>query len=256
MSSFDAEPELADGDSAEIEETNDKLSRDFYLQKIPLNDELLAASDDRIIEAIYGAGIIYKEKLENNKEAILSFEDLVGRYEFSKYQLPSYYRLYRLYLEQGNDEKANYYKNKLSKYPESEYWKIINDPNYKQAAEKQRIADKDKYERTFSLYRQGYYSGALKTANDVIANEPENFYLAKYYLLKALSLSGSGNLTEVEAILLLVIEKFPGSDEAVEAAGYLDLVKSANGTEDEGPFTFNSQEKHYFFVAFLKREAV
>lgn len=259
LSTFDNsgedDPELAEGDSAGG--TGPK-GHEYYTKNLPLTAAMMSASHDQIIEALYSIGIIYKEKLQDNPQAIGTFEDLVSRYDTCKYQLAAYYQLYRLYLETGNDGKANEYKSKLSKFPESEYWKVIENPNYKQEAEKQRIADEQQYQDVYNKYKQRRYNEVLTNCNRIIADNADNFFIVEYYFLKALV---AGRLQQMEAFkngMQLVVDKYKGHELATEAQGYLDRMNNIQAANDEPeqefPYTYNAPEQHYFILVFPKTQ--
>ena len=111
------------GKTAQI--TQSKKTRDYYKKDLPLTDSLLLKSTNKIIKSYYFMGSIYKEELNNTKKAIASFEELNKRYPLHKYSINTYYILYRSFLKEKNQEKADYYKNKiLTEFPESEFQNI------------------------------------------------------------------------------------------------------------------------------------
>lgn len=247
LSDFDPEEEVPEEDSVVVE--NDKTPA-FYLKDLPCEDDKkLAASHNDIVEALYNAGSIYKEKLEDNPEAIKSFTDLVTRYDSCKYQLPSYYQLYRLHLAESNQPKANEYKNLLAAFPDSEYYRIIVDPNYKEKDQAKILLEKKNYETALDQFHRGYYTAAMTSVNKVLNNEPKNFYTAKYLMLKAQASSKLGMLEAVEPLLREIITRFPGTEEALQAEKYLNLVKEAE-IEEESPFKVNEGANHYFVILF------
>jgi hypothetical protein len=254
ISSFDVVDDLEDGEDGEDGEGGvSAKSREHYTKNLPLTAALLTASHEKIVEALYSAGIIYKEKLLDNTEAIGSFTDLVERYDTCKYQLPTYYQLYLLHGVEGNPERQQYFKDKLSQYPESEYWLIISNPSYKKDAEKQRIQDEARYNTTYELYQQRRYPEVLVECNDVVATQPENFFIKEYYFLKALVAGRLQQMDVFEAGMTTVVQKFSGTDIGNEAQDYLNKLHNIapDVAEDDGPtYTFNAPEPHYYILIF------
>ena len=56
-----------------------KKDRNYYLNKIPLTPDAIAKSDEKIVDAYYNAGTIYKEQILNNKKSIETLEELLKR---------------------------------------------------------------------------------------------------------------------------------------------------------------------------------
>ena len=58
-------------DSAMVKkEVKDTLTVDYLIKRIPLTDSLFAASQQKMVEAYYNAGIIYKDQL-NEKLSLI-----------------------------------------------------------------------------------------------------------------------------------------------------------------------------------------
>ena len=71
--------EALESDTA-IEEFFDPKSRDSYLKELPLTIEDIQASNKKIIEAYYNAGVIYKEELEDLSRSEEMFDELNQRF--------------------------------------------------------------------------------------------------------------------------------------------------------------------------------
>ncbi len=86
-----------------------------------MSDVAMAESEALLEEALYNAGVIYKEDLEDVDNAIEMFDELTQRFPNSKHLATAYYQLYRLYVKKesgGNYFGAGYRDN-------SEYYKAI-----------------------------------------------------------------------------------------------------------------------------------
>ncbi len=253
ISDFDPQQEDApENDDDEDLQANNEYSRDYYLKSIPTTDSALMASHNNVMEAIWGSGIIYKEKLNDNKQAIASFKSLIERYDTCRYQLPAYYQLYRLYLALGDHTNATLYKNKLSEFPDSEYWKVIVNPDFKKEDEKQRLTDKAGYEKTLDVFRQGFYSVVLNDCDNILASTDQNFYAPKYHLLRAQTLSQMDRIKEVAPTLREVVVGYPGSPEAIKAAEYLAVLtaREEQSKAEESPYKMDVNSEHFFVMVF------
>jgi len=239
------------GDFAEDEEeagTNEEVAKkeeewkdpSFYTKDIPRGDAALEASNARICSALYTSGMIYKEQLKDVDNAIESFEVLNGRFEECRYTPESFYQLYRIYLEKEQTTNyfapdglgSQYYANiVMERWPDSEFARLVRDPNVLQADELRRKEEEAAYKEVYDRYRQYMYASVIVTCEGVIENEPRNHFLSKYYMLRALAKGGMRDHAGFRAALTQVKEKFAGTDEeraATEMLAALDRSSSNN----------------------------
>lgn len=269
-------------------------SLDEYLAELPQSDSAFASLNNEIIAALYDMGTIYKEQLKDDDNAIESFVRITNDYDTSATALQAYYQLYRIYLEKeqsgdfvgtGYKDNSEYYKSIiLSDYPDSEFAKLINDPGYITSKSAKYEAEKTAYEATYKQYNRRQYSDVLIACNTVIQDEPKNNFLAKYYLVKALTVGARHQADVYENILREIVTKFNGTPEAEKAAellGELNKVKAAiareqaknNSTDDNAATTqpdpdvagsdtdvntsmynFDEGSEHFFALVFPKTD--
>lgn len=210
---------------------------DEYLAELPLADSSLATAKQSIVDALYQIGTIYKERLKDDNNAVESFLRITNEFEESDKALPSYYQLYRIYLEKeqsggfvgtGFRDNSEYYKSViLADYPDSEFAKLILDPDYVTSLSKRYEEEKLEYEATYKKFSRRQYSDVLIACNTVIRDEPQNNFIAKYYLVKALTVGARKDAGAYEDILREIIAKFPGTVEAEKAAELLGELNKA-----------------------------
>jgi tetratricopeptide (TPR) repeat protein len=209
-----------------------------YMKDVPTDTAALEASNAKVCSALYIAGTIYKEKLKDIDNAIESFEVLNGRFEECRYTPESYYQLYRIYLAKEksgsffslDDRGSAYYANIIQeRWPESEFARLVKDPNQLMADEERTKKEESDYVEVYRQYREGSYLPVIATCNFVITETPKNHLLPKYHLLKALAIGGTHERQAFRAALEEVQSKFPGSDEAKAAADIIaNLDKSSS----------------------------
>lgn len=215
--------------------TPDKYTKDFYLKDIPFTDSLKNISHKKIQESIFAVGSIYKENLNENKRAASYFELLLTRYKETDLLLRTYYQLYRTYTNLNDLAKADYYKNLILKnYPESDYAKIILNPDYYKIIEQNRNIVNNFYASTYSFFNNKEY---FKTIDYCIKSDslyPNNELRPKFALLKAHSFAYSGKMQDYETELNNIIKTHPKSDEKPLAENMLAVLSkykaSNNGT--------------------------
>jgi tetratricopeptide (TPR) repeat protein len=208
-----------------------------FLATLPMNDSSQTALHNEIIDALYNVGTIYKESLFDPDNAIESFLRIANDYDTSATAPSAYYQLYRIYFQKesqggfvgtGFRDNSDYYKDViLSDYPDSEYAKLILDPDYVTDRNKNFMAEKIAYEETYKKFSRRQYTDVLLTCNSVIQDEPNNNFLSKYYLIKALSVSAKNDADAFESILREIVAKFPDTEEGAKAAELLGALNEA-----------------------------
>lgn len=242
-----ADPETAE--NGEDTENGDKKDEpDWkdpanYLKDIPLDSAALEASNEKVCTALYIAGTIYKEKLKDTDNAIESFEVLNGRFEECRYTPESYYQLYRIYLAKEKsgsffslDERGSaFYANVIKeRWPDSEFARLVDDPNQLMADEQRRGKEESDYASLYQRYREANYPEVIAGCNFVITETPKNHLIPKYHLLKALAVGGMRQVDAFRTALQDVVSKFPGSDEAKAAQDILAQLDKQAGAQPSG----------------------
>ncbi|MEL7123857.1 MAG: tetratricopeptide repeat protein, partial [Bacteroidota bacterium] len=148
----------------EVDLANVNLSEDEIkdiLKDVPLTDQAKLSSQLKIQEALFNLGKLYRDKLQNADKAIESLETLVTRYPTTSFLLDSWYYLHLSYLEKGDNAKAKEYADKIiAKYPTSTYAKVIQDPNYLQQLQDEKMQLDIYYDQAYETFEQGEYEKA------------------------------------------------------------------------------------------------
>jgi len=213
-----------------------KKDRDYFLKKLPLTEDAMAASTVKIVEAYYNAGTIYKEQILNNQKSVDMLEDLLKKYPENKYKMSCYYQLYRTYLAMNNQQKSDYYKNIiLNDYPATQYAQIIRDPN----KAKDLMANKSEvemfYTGTYGMYTSGRYAEALANCEKAEIDYSKSALISQFAFIKALCIGRTQDINAFEAALQQVVIKYPKNEVKPKAQEILDAIKK----QKEGGATGN-----------------
>lgn len=252
VASFDEENLSNEIDSASTDSSknkiNEKTNPEYYLQFIPLTEEKLIASNNKIIESMYIIGNIYREDFEDYKNSTLAFENLIERYDTCKYKLPSWYNLYRISLVTNNDPMKEKYKNLiLNNYPESEYARIIQDPTYNKVTRENRKRVDNYYSIIYDLYSDHQYESVLVRCEKAKSIFADNHLQDRFDFLAAMAIGHINTLDTFKLALEDIIVKHPQSEVSVEAKRILELIK--NGIKIE-PTTTAIPYNHVFDTEF------
>jgi len=217
----------------------DSLTPEMLLANVPNTDSTLAQSQERMMKALFDAGKIYQDQLNETGLAETQYNTIVGKPFESEYKLLAAYQMYRMY--QPTDPKATVQRDYiLTNYPTSDYAGYLRDPDYfikKKEREKQTQVD---YLKDLERYENGLYYLVVTKANSVITEQKDNPYLPKYYLLKA---KAQAKLNEDKRTLLptldTLIMKYPGTDEARKGTEMRNII--LNGYSSNTVVDFNKK---------------
>ncbi len=160
--------------------------KETLLKDVPLTRDQVNLSNDRLIEAYWNLGNIYKEQLRDPKNAIRIFDTLNTRFPRNKYTLETLYQLYRIYESKEDKNNSIAYEQRiLIEYPTSIYAEIIRNPDYAAKANIKLNKLNELYETAYNYYLQENYTAVLSLKSDIAALEPEPEAAARYAYLEA-----------------------------------------------------------------------
>ena len=209
-----------DGDSQaeESQQVTDLYKREYYMTGLPLTDSLRGESDVKIARALFNMGQIYVNEIKNLPNANESFEDLFRRFPGSEYELSTLYYLYDLRKKAGNEAGANKYKNLIiSKYPESEFAKMLTDPDYLRKQNEKKQKELQAYNQTYNEYLSGQYDKVILKSESFLQKEPDHSLAPKYWLLRAYSVAKVQDIRAFKQALEDVVNNTPACEEKVRA---------------------------------------
>ncbi|MBI4646487.1 MAG: tetratricopeptide repeat protein [Bacteroidia bacterium] len=209
---FQGEETTAATDSTS-KRVSDNKTMEYYLQDLPLNDSLLLVSHGNIRDALYKLAKAYKEILHDYPKSIETYDELNKRYPENVYLLASYYDLYQIYKIQNNQLKSDYYKNLIiTKFPDSKYAKILNNPDYFKELEAEESEATRLYEETYLAYKLKNFQQVINNCNFSDTAFEDNNLMPKFTYLKALSYGEIKNIDGMKAVLKKIIVEYPESD--------------------------------------------
>ncbi len=248
------EVEDTSGVAAAIPKENDKKRKEYYLQALPLTEEKIAASNERILEAFYQLGSIYREALNNRSKAIAAFDEMNRRFPGNKYEANTWYQGYRMSNQDKNAAAADNYKNKLlTKYPESDYTKILKDPDYQSTMLAKKSEVEQYYTETYDLYNGNKAQQVLERTNEALKKFGKNDFAGRFALLRAMSIGKLYGMDSMQTALTSVISKYasdqPVKERAQELMNFITEQKGLKGggaTQAVSLFTEKDSATHYW----------
>ncbi|WP_251620448.1 hypothetical protein [Odoribacter lunatus] len=229
--------ELVSGEEQKQEKLDTK-SREFYLKDIPLTPEKMAESEKKMEDAYYQAGELYLYKFDAPDKALACFSDFIKRYPESHNVSLVYYLAYQSAQRADKAEVAESYKKELmEKFPESDFTKGLQDPEYFRKVDSDLKVIEKLYGEAYDLYQQVYYREALQKCEDIMERYPENKLSANVLFLKAMCVVNLDSPQEARVALNAVLEAKP--DKSIR-----DVVNAVLASMDVGetPVQYTGEE--------------
>jgi tetratricopeptide (TPR) repeat protein len=254
--------ETNDTKNANEDETNGEGSEDERISQevtqmmsaIPTTDEQREKLLVEVETALYNLGNIYNFKLEERKNAIESFDSLLIRFEDSEYEPEVLYQLYLLYNKSEEETLANSKADLLkSKYPESMYAKLIDNPLYREESFATTEQLKKVYTKAYKMHKQGSFKESKYLLDSALYAVPENDFSDNIALLNILNMGKMDGQIKYQFELGNFPKVYPNS----ELIPYVSKLLKAS--EDFQINLYNSakakfvayfQQKHYLVVVY------
>ena len=263
---------------------DDPLKKEFYTQYLPLTDSLMQISHDKIRDALYNAGKIFKSEFNNYPRSAESFEDLDRRYPNNIYQLSSYFDLYDLYELMGDKQKSDYYRNLIiTQYPNSNYAQFLINPNFFVEMQARSDSINRLYQEAYRNYKTGRYSNVIPLASQIKSMKPDSLMIPKIDFMEMVANGVKSDVHNFESLLKGYISDYPNDEPTPLAKEILTLIQDSTladyqklvemgyiseeiqneellpenqMADDEfgGKFTYEEDLLHYFVIAY-PREA-
>lgn len=229
--------DIASDDNSGSDSDNDVTDKDLadFFKDVPDNPDKIAAANDKIMNAMFALGGLYRDRLQNANKSAAILETLLTRYPTTKHELDSWYLLYLSYTDLNNSAKAKEYFDKIvGKYPSSNYAKVLQDPDYLAKSKQEEKKIQYYYDSTYSAFKNGQYKEAYdrsKQATNLFGSLATPL-LPKFSLLTALCVGNlQGKAQYIEA-LKEVVAKYPETPEQKRAKEILRFLDSNMAAAD------------------------
>lgn len=282
--SLDESEELAENAEVEEQREEDPLKKEFYTQDLPLNDSLMALSHEKIRDALYNAGKIFKSEFENHPRSVERFEELNKRYAENIYLLSAWFDLYDSYELMGDKVKSNYYRNLIiSQYPESKFAQYLINPNFFIEMEARQDSLNRLYQETFRNYKRGHYRNVVSLTGQMKQMKPDSVIVPKIDFMQVVANGTQTDVHHFEELLEAYLAKYPAKEPSALAKEILTLIQDSTladyqklvemgyineeiqneellpenfMADDEfgGKFSYDEDLLHYFIIAYPRED--
>lgn len=200
---------------------NDPHQREYYLAQIPFSEEAKAGSHRIIQEALFQAGLIEKDDLEDFPLAARTLTRLHTDYPQFENLEEVYYQLFLLYSRWGKKDKADEYRQRLAQaFPRGAYARMITDPDFERNAHFGMQIEDSLYTATYEAYRNRDREKVQQNFDISTQKYPKGANRPKFIFIHALSRIGQANSKDIIAELRALVKDYPESDVS-EMAGMI-----------------------------------
>lgn len=197
----------------EGKEKVDLSSKQYYLKDIPLTKEAKELSDSLIIEALFAAADILRDKFKDYENSLKKYDELINRFTDNKYLIYSYYNSYKIGHIIGNYSKAEHYKKKLvERFPDSEYAKLVRDSDYLSKYKRSLNAEVEMYEKAYAAYSNYLFEESIRIVDNALRLNPKSGIRDRFLMLRALCVGRTKAREEFMGALKNVINSDPSAE--------------------------------------------
>ena len=190
----------------------DPHRREYYLAQIPFTEEQKAESDRLIMDGLYNAGVIFKDKLDNLTLSERSLLRLTRDYKSSEHTADAYYHLFLLYMRKGDKATADTYVDLLQRnYPQNEWTALLSDPNYVENASFGVHIEDSLYAATYDAFKAGRYNEVMAGVDVSGSRFALGANRDKFVFIGGLSKLNNGDAAGCVEDMRTVVEKYPQS---------------------------------------------
>ena len=210
----------------EEDDPTNKLSRAYYLAQLPFTEEQLQESNKKIESALFQAGILEMEVLEDYRVANKTLTRLYTQFpDFN----PKDFLLYKMYLMElrwGDPAQAEQYRKELlQSYPDSKYTTIIGDPDFVVKARYGKHIEDSLYAEAYNAFRDNNFEILDRNCKLSDTQYATGANRSKFLFLEAMSALRAGNLRTF-ATRLDSVSKYKDDPISNIATNILNGIKS------------------------------
>jgi hypothetical protein len=211
----------------------DELSFETLYDKLPLTNEKRAVTNDSLQNAMFAAGLIYSQDIEDCEAMTKIFEDLHTRYPDFKKTDEVLFHLYYCYNKSGDKATASRIKSLMdNQYRNSRYTTILNtgkDPQAKGPNSAATLA----YENIYDFFVEGKFDQAIAQKKIADSLYGANYWTPQLLYIEAVYYIHQHNDSMAMNSLQKIRLTYPATPLANRAATMIDVLGRRTQIEDE-----------------------
>ena len=192
---------------------NNPHKREYYLAQIPFTEEQVEASNLLIMEGLYNAGVIFKDKLDNLVLSEKELRRLADDYPTYEHMDNAYYHLFLLYSRMHQPQTAASYLEKLkSGFPDSEWTTLLSDPHFVENSRYGVHLEDSLYAATYDAFKADKFMEVKNNVQISATRFPLGANRDKFIFFDGMAKLNSGDAKGCVNDMKTVVDKYPKSE--------------------------------------------
>ena len=192
---------------------NDPHKREYYLAQIPFTEEQVEASNLLIMDGLYNAGVIFKDKLDNLVLSEKELRRLADDYPTYEHMDNAYYHLFLLYSRMHQPQTAASYLEKLkSGFPDSEWTTLLSDPHFVENSRYGVHLEDSLYAATYDAFKADKFLEVKNNVQISATRFPLGANRDKFIFFDGMAKLNSGDAKGCVDDMKIVVDKYPKSE--------------------------------------------
>lgn len=192
---------------------NDPHKREYYLAQIPFTEEQVEASNLLIMDGLYNAGVIFKDKLDNLVLSEKELRRLADDYPTYEHMDNAYYHLFLLYSRMHQPQTAASYLEKLkSGFPDSEWTTLLSDPHFVENSRYGVHLEDSLYAATYDAFKADKFLEVKNNVQISATRFPLGANRDKFIFFDGMAKLNSGDAKGCVDDMKTVVDKYPKSE--------------------------------------------
>lgn len=192
---------------------NDPHKREYYLAQIPFTEEQMEASNLLIMDGLYNAGVIFKDKLDNLALSEKELRRLADDYPTYEHMDNAYYHLFLLYSRMHQPQMAASYLEKLkSGFPDSEWTTLLSDPHFVENSRYGVHLEDSLYAATYDAFKADKFMEVKNNVQVSATRFPLGANRDKFIFFDGMAKLNSGDAKGCVDDMKTVVDKYPKSE--------------------------------------------
>ncbi len=204
----------------------DIKSPEYYLGNLPMGDSLMEQSNNRIANALFFAARIFSTQFNDNIKANEYYSELFARFPDHTLMPQALYDCYNINKDQNRAFADNKKDILLSRFPDSEYAKILSDPNYYETLNQKNKEEENLYNEAYSNWENGMLAKVIILCDKGLTEFPEGELAAKFTLLRIYALAQEVDERTLKQELQKLTSLYPGTEESKRASELIAYLNS------------------------------
>ncbi len=210
----------------DIAKNTDIKSKDYYLSQIPFTDTLQTIAYDKIATAMFNAGNIYKDDIQDYNKSLEKYELFINRFNKNELRPIVLFYAYQLCDSINDKSKQNKMRSKLiSEFPDSKYSKYLQDPDFLNKIKQKEQEVEMFYQQTYNQYITANYNAVLGFCEYADENFKGHELYPNFEYLRILTKNKTRSEKSLREDLKAFIKKYRSSDIAKNASNVLAYLE-------------------------------